>query len=116
MNYATPLLFLASLSLASAQADRMTYQGRLEKDGVPLTGSYSLQLHIYDAATGGTAVHFQNAAATAVNGQFTTQLGPFAANVFNGADRWLQVSVDDPAVAGLNYIPLLPRTSSTAAP
>lgn len=94
----------------------MTYQGRLEKDGIPLDGAANLRISIKDAATGGNELYFTIASITASRGEFSIALGPFAANVFNGSQRWVEIAVDDPLVAGLNYVPLTPRQAVTSAP
>ncbi len=110
------LVWLACASPAAAQSDVMTYQGRLEKDGVPLDGAANLRVSINDAASGGNELYFTIASVTAVRGEFTIALGPFGANVFNGSARWVEIAVDDPQIAGLNYVPLTPRQSITASP
>lgn len=110
------LLWLACACPAVAQSDLMTYQGRLEKDGIPLDGAANLRISIKDAATGGNELYFTIASITASRGEFSIALGPFAANVFNGSQRWVEIAVDDPLVAGLNYVPLTPRQAVTSAP
>ncbi len=103
-------------SLASAQTDLITYQGRLEQDGAAVTGAVSMRISIRDAVTGGNELFFSFITVTVTNGEFTALLGPFGAGVFNGGNRWIEIAVDDPAVAGLNYVPLTPRQPFTAAP
>ena len=111
--------FLALLAVATpifAQTDRITYQGRLEQDGTVMNGSVNMRLSIHDAVTGGTELYFTFGPQTVTQGEFTALLGPFGATVFNGNNRWLEIAVDDPAVAGLDYVPLTPRQPITAAP
>ena len=101
---------------ASAQTDLITYQGRLEQNGVPVTGSINMRISIKDAVTAGNELFFTFGPQTVTNGEFTALLGPFGAGIFNGGNRWIEIAVDDPAVAGLNYVPLTPRQPFTAAP
>ncbi|MCX6878927.1 MAG: hypothetical protein NTW21_34725 [Verrucomicrobia bacterium] len=110
------LALLAFAPALTAQSDRITYQGRLERDGVVMNGSVNLRLSIKDAATVGNELYFTAGLQTVNNGQFTAQLGPFAAGVFNGDNRWIEIAVDDPATPALDYITLSPRQPISAAP
>jgi len=107
MAVATPL---------NAQTDRITYQGRLEQDGALMNGAVNLRLSIHDAVTGGSELYYTFGPQTVTNGEFTAQLGPFANNVFDGTNRWLEIAVEGPAPAGPTYLPLTPRQPISAAP
>ncbi len=109
-------LLLAAAPPLAAQTDVITYQGRLEQNGVTMSGAVSLRLSIHDALTGGSELYFTFGPQNVANGEFTALLGPFGANVFNGGNRWIEIAVDDPAIAGLNYVPLTPRQPISATP
>lgn len=86
-----------------------TYQGRLADNGLPANGTYDLRFTLFDASAGGT----QTGEVVAVEnlpvalGQFQVELD-FGTNVFQGADRWLEIAVR-PAESGADYVILNPR-------
>jgi hypothetical protein len=108
------LLLILSVSWVNAQTTQFTYQGRLNDDGNPATGSYDFEFLLYDALAGGTAqglpVQRLNVAVT--NGIFTVQLD--FGNQFNGASRFLDISVR--AAGGAAFTPLAPRQQVTSNP
>src|SRR5205823_5999630 len=86
---------IASLALgAHAQGTAFHYQGRLNDNGKPATGSYDLAFAVYDSASGGSAVgNPQTVNAVGVtNGAFTVTLD-FGSTVFTGAARWVELAV-----------------------
>jgi len=93
-----------------------TYQGRLNKDGSPVSGTCDFQFSLWDALSGGTQI---GSAITkynvAVNNGFFTEQIDFGASAFNGDARWLQIAVRCPAGSG-SYTTLSPRQPLTAAP
>ena len=115
---ALTVLFVSLLlrPTAMAQTDSFTYQGRLERNGTPYTGTASMRLAIVDAASAGAELAFTFGAYPVVNGQFTVTFSSVPASVFNGAPRWINIGVDDPDVAGLLYVNLTPRQPVTATP
>ncbi|MEO0017774.1 MAG: hypothetical protein RLZZ522_1057, partial [Verrucomicrobiota bacterium] len=115
-RHAVLALLLAAAPPVAAQTDVISYQGRLEQDGVTMNGTVSLRISIRDALTGGSELYWTFGPQNVVNGEFTALLGPFGANVFNGGERWIEIAVDDPAIAGLNYVPLSPRQPISATP
>ena len=106
---------LALAVVARAQGTALTYQGRLNNNGAPAHGSYDLQFTILDAPTGGSQIgSAQTASAVAVNnGLFTVTLD-FGSGVFNGADRWLLLSVKTNGAA--SFTPLTPPQPITSTP
>ena len=88
---------------ARAQTTAFTFQGRLNDNGVPATGSYDLQLKLYDTAATGTGTQVGStitlSSVPVTNGVFTVQ-PDFTANVFPGADRFVEVGVK-PAFQGV---------------
>lgn len=99
-----------------AQAPTFTYQGRLETNGVPVSGAYTFQPTLWDAASGGNLVAGNSPTTSTVavsNGLFVLALnfGPGALNA--GEDRWLQLEM---ARSGESLSPLTPRQPLTSAP
>ena len=115
---ALTVLFVSLLlrPTAGAQTDSFTYQGRLERNGTPYTGTASMRLGIMDAASAGAELAFTFGAYPVADGQFTVTFTSVPASVFNGTPRWINIGVDDPDVAGLLYVNLTPRQQVTATP
>jgi hypothetical protein len=103
-----PWLAILALTLlavpARAQVPQdMTFTGRLVDDGGnPLAGPVNLELRIFAAETGGTALYTEqhNSVLLDATGGFSVQLGmgtspsgPFDAALFSEVDRWLEVVV-----------------------
>lgn len=84
---------------ALAEPTTLAVQGRLATiaAGPPVDGKYPMGLAIYDAATGGKALHSELFLAVPVqNGLFALTLGqgatPLDSAVFNGGQRWIGVT------------------------
>jgi hypothetical protein len=103
-----------------------TYQGRLDQNGTPMTGTATLRFSLWDAAgsgsppSGGTQV---GASQTLSNvpvdgGLFTVQLNganQFGPTAFAGDARWLQVEVCSGPACATSTV-LSPRQPVTATP
>lgn len=104
-----------SVPSASAQTSVFTYQGKLNDGGVAANGNYDMQFKLFDALSAGnqigTTLTITNVQATA--GIFSASLD-FGANVFSGADRFLEISIR-PAGQN-NFTTLAPRQKLTSAP
>ncbi len=98
-----------------AQGTAFTYQGRLADTVNPVNGLYDLRFFLYDSGTGGTLVAgpVTNSPVVISNGLFTVTLD-FGANVFTGANRWLEIGVR--TNGGNAFTPLSPRQQLTPAP
>jgi hypothetical protein len=98
-----------------ASAQPVTFQGKLENGGLPVTGSYDMRFQAMTALTGGSPVGSPVAAdgVSVSNGLFTAPLF-FGSSVFTGADVFVQVSVR-PAGSG-SFTDLSPRQQVTPAP
>ena len=110
------LFLLLTAVTAFAQSTAFTHQGRLTDNGATANGLYDLQFALFDALSGGAQ---QGATITrddvpVTNGVFTVQLD-FGATPFNGAARWLQISVRAGASTGA-YTLLNPRQPLSATP
>jgi hypothetical protein len=120
------MLFSTTIGPARAQGlepqagvgQGFTYQGRLAKNGNPVSGSCDFTFTLWNAASGGTTP-LGSEAKTGVNvsgGVFTVLLnesGQFGASAFDGSQRWLGISVK---CTGDSTATDLGRQSLSAAP
>jgi hypothetical protein len=111
------ILFNAGAALAQATA--FTYQGKLIDNGNPAGANYDLTFRLFDTATVGSGVQ-QGATLSLTNvavaaGIFTVQLDFGAcASCFNGANRFLEISVKP--TSGSTFTTLSPRQQITSTP
>src|SRR5687767_4031998 len=107
------LFFSLLVADAFAQTTAFSYQGRLTDAGSPANGNYLLQFKLFDA--GGTQIGatISDVTVTATNGVFNTSLD-FGAAAFDGADRFLEISVKKLPAAP--YTVLAPRQPILSAP
>lgn len=117
-NSALTALWLSNLWVVTqllAQGTAFTYQGRLDLNGVPVSGSYDLRFTAYDAAASGNIAGgpLTNSSVNFSNGLFATTLD-FGDGVFTGAARWLQIEVRTNGVG--SFALLSPRQPLTATP
>ena len=89
-------------ALASAQAPaKMPVQGVLsDSGGTPLEGNQTVQFRIYDAESGGTALHNETQVVACADGVFTAYLGTNVAlgnTIFNGQSLLLGITVGSDA-------------------
>jgi len=112
-------MILAGLVLAiphaRAQGTAFTYNGRLNVNGTPATGSYDLSFTLYNAATNGTVFGaLTNAATPVTNGLFTVTLD--FGGVFNGSNYWLGIAARTNGAATFTALsPLQPLTPTPYA-
>lgn len=94
-----------------------TYQGRIEIDGVPQSGTCGLRFTLWDAGGAGSAVGAQQATSTQVtNGTFSVVVNAanqFGAGAFTGETRWLETEARCPDAGGYTS---LGRTQLTPVP
>ncbi len=111
----TTVLALTLSAQAADLGSSITYQGRLDMDGSPLTGEADLGFSLWDADVGGNQIGFGIAAAAVpiVDGVFTIELD-FGAMAFVGDARWLEIKVASPPAGP--FVTLTPRQPLTAAP
>jgi hypothetical protein len=96
-----------------------TYQGKLVKEGTPVTAQCDMTFSLWDALIGGHRLGSDSVVYNVpVNeGLFTVQVGEggvFEPTAFAGESRWLEVEVRCPGDA--DYVVLSPRQELTAAP
>lgn len=109
-------LFTLSNQTNAAAPQLINYQGRVtDSAGVPLDGPFDIvQFTIYDAASAGNAIWFEEHTTIVVtDGLFSVLLGSVTElvdTVFNDTSRYLGISLD----GGVSEI--VPRTRLVAAP
>jgi hypothetical protein len=107
--------FFSALKSAYAQSTVFTYQGILNTNGVPYSGSAEFQFTLWDAAAGGNSIATNNPTSVitnVVNGLFTVALD-FGISPFNGDARFLQADV---RTAIGQFTTLAPRQPLTPTP
>jgi hypothetical protein len=108
-------ILTAQLSTAFAQGTAFTYQGQLQNNGSPASGTYNLQFSLYTNNTGGAAAAgpVTNSAVGVTNGLFTVAID-FGSSPWNGETNWLQIGVE---TNGSNsFTTLAPRQQLTPIP
>lgn len=99
----------------------ITYQGLLTAGSRPANGVYDLDLHVFDAASGGNDVGSVLAGGTTVsNGVVTVRLDFKDDNpdrpLFAAGARWMEVRMRPTALPNAPFSVLLPRQPVTSAP
>ena len=115
------LCLLFAAGAAAGQTTSFTYQGRLSDGSTPANGTYDMKFRLVDS--GGNpqgspdTVTFDSPGVQVTNGVFTVQLD-FGAGAFNGAARFLEISVRqhsaDPGSPA--YTALTPNQQITSTP
>lgn len=78
----------------SRLAQTITYQGRLRQNGQLANGNYNINFGLYaNAVSGGAIANSGVIVVSVAQGVFTVEL-PFGANLFDGSNRWLQLTVN----------------------
>src|ERR1051326_5068675 len=108
------LALLASITFTFGQGTAFTYQGRMTApDGSPVTAVHDIQVSLFPALTGGSALASQTLNGVSINnGLFvlTIDFGAVqTAALFNGDDRWLEIHDLTTAI-------VFPRQHLTATP
>src|SRR5208337_2054219 len=103
------------LSTALAQGTAFTYQGQLQNNGSPASGTYNLTFTLFNTNATGVPVAgpVTNNAVGVTNGLFTVLID-FGAGVFIGGSNWLEIAVEtNPASS---FTTLAPRQELTPTP
>lgn len=105
---------VASAAFAAAVGSNFTYQGKLDKDATPYTGTADLLFRLYDDLGAGAQVGADVTLVGVVvtNGLFTVDLD--FGSVFTGTAMWLECQVMTPGDA--DYTALAPRQQLAATP
>lgn len=112
---AIAVLILAGMGGAPALAGTsFTYQGELTDGGAPADGTYNMDFSLWDASSGGTRVgpanEFNDLVIT--EGRFAVELD-YGGAAFNGADRWLEISVNGTELSPRHHVTDAPRSVQT---
>ena len=97
MNNTLPsLAALLALSLTAAAdptGTAFSYQGRLDQNGAPASGTFDLRFELYDAPADGNllGVPVERPAQAIAGGLFNTELDFGGPQVFDGTGCWLAV-------------------------
>jgi hypothetical protein len=112
---ASALALLPGATAHAAAPDRFTFQGLINSDGEPLTGSVHLIFTLYSESSGGTSLWSQDYGDTPVtNGLYSVTLGPFPELAFDEL-YWLEVSVNGTALSpryALHAVPYAMRAAT----
>ena len=112
----TALLLGLTALLASTEAkaapESMSFAGRLATGDGPVDGQVEITFSVFDAASGGTEDWTDTVTLTAEDGLVYAVLGdagnPMDSAVFDGAAKWLEITVEGEALS--------PRLSITSTP
>ncbi len=108
-------IVLATVLAGFAYAQPFTYQGMLKENGNPANGTFSMTFKLYDAPTGGNQIGSTITRNVRVeNGLFTETLD-FGA-VWNGADRYLEITVGSTVLSPRVKINPVPYASFAQRP
>ena len=100
---------------AAALGTAITYQGRVDRNGIPSSDTYSMIFRLFDAASAGSQVGptLTLGGVIATNGLFSTSLD-FGPGIFTGQALWLDVQVKGSADAA--YTGMTSRQPISAVP
>ncbi|MGO8929762.1 MAG: tail fiber domain-containing protein [Limisphaerales bacterium] len=109
------LTFNLQPSTAQAQGTAFTYQGQLQNNGSPASGTYNLTFSLFDTDTSGVLVAgpVTNNGVLVSNGLFTV-LVDFGPGAFTGATNWLEIAVATNRAS--TFTTLTPRQPLTPTP
>jgi len=105
----------SQLSTVFAQGTAFTYQGQLQNNGSPASGTYNLTFSLFNTNITGVPIAgpVTNNAVIVTNGLFTVLID-FGPGVFTGATNWLQIGVETNGVS--SFTSLTPRQELTPTP
>src|SRR5262245_41385529 len=110
------VVFLGVMALrAATMSSAFSYTGRLQENGAAANGSYDLRAALFDAEVGGNQVGLEatNSQVAVNSGLFTTAFD-FGETAFDGAARWLELSVR--TNGSMDFVLLTPRQPVLAVP
>lgn len=111
------LMMCAGSAAAQTLGSSFSYQGRLGLDGLPVEGTVDLEFRLFTLSSGGTQVGstVSRNAWPVVAGEVMTAID-FGTAVFDGQERYLEVSVRSPAGSTEPFVVLNPRQRLSPAP
>lgn len=111
-------MLLAGNAEAQSFGSSFTYQGRLVAGGVPVDGTVDLEFRLFTTSTdldGQVGLTVVQNGVLVVAGEMVTSVD-FGIGVFDGQERYLQISVRSPAGSAEPYVNLEPRQRVSPAP
>jgi trimeric autotransporter adhesin len=107
--------YMAQPTTVFAQGTAFTYQGQLQNNGSPASGTYNLTFTLFNTNTSGVLIAgpVTNNAVGVTNGLFTVLID-FGPGVFTGATNWLEIAVETNGVG--SFTTLTPRQQLTPTP
>src|ERR1039458_5671181 len=104
----------SQLSTAFAQGTAFTYQGRLQNNGSPASGTYNLTFAVFTDSNGVNQVGstLTNTATGITNGLFTVVLD-FGQGIFTGPPLWLQIGAETNGGGGFTTLAPLQQLTPT---
>lgn len=118
MNAITTTIAAAACAIGSGgvvHAEPIVYQGALQDAGAPADGEYDFRFRLYDSVTSGVQVGPQVVAENLQVSAGVFQLDLDFGDVFNGADRWLEIDMRQGDSGGV-FTVLTPRQAIRSAP
>ncbi len=109
---AAVVVVASSMALAQSNAQPLSYQGEIHRDGVPLDGEHFFRFRIYSNSSGGSPLQTFTGDIEVDQGLFQVDFNADP-NLFGGSARWLEISVRD---SGGTMHTLSPRQRMGAAP
>lgn len=105
----------SSANAQSPLSTAFTYQGRLDSNGSPFTGTATVEVTLWDALTGGNQIGgvSSHPSVQFTGGLFTVSPN-FGPSVFNGDARWIQIRILPVGMPGGTT--LTPRQPVSATP
>ncbi len=87
-------IFLSTLALSLKADTTITYQGQLQQNGQPFTGTPGMEFRLFDSLTGTNQIGDPEffTAVPVEDGLFQVELD-FGAGAFDGGARWLEIEV-----------------------
>jgi hypothetical protein len=109
------LALLAGVHQAAAQGTAFTYQGQLQDNGSPASGTYNLTFSLFNTNASGVAIAgpVTTNGVIVTNGLFTVLID-FGADAFTGGTNWLQIGVETNGFG--SFTTLTPRQKLTPVP
>ncbi|HEV8485374.1 MAG TPA: hypothetical protein VGV87_17660, partial [Blastocatellia bacterium] len=110
---ALTVIALCAAQSVFAQTTMFAYQGKLDFDGVPANGQFDFQFKLFDSLSAGTqqGATAEQLSVEVTNGEYKVNLD-FGAAVFNGADRFIEVSFRP--TGSTTYTTITPRQQITS--
>ena len=108
-------IIILQLPGAFAQGTAFTYEGRLQNNDSPASGTYNLTFSLFNTYSSGVPIAgpVTNNAVSVTNGLFTV-LVDFGPGVFTGQTNWLEIAVE--TNGGSTFTTLSPRQQLTPVP